>query len=424
MRIHLVGCSHHESSLDIREKLSFSPDQVRHALTQFRKTYPSSEAVLLSTCNRTELYAAASDIETLPSHAQMIDFLGDFHGLNNESLKNELFQYDGERVVKHLFTVAASLDSMVVGEAQILSQVKQAYETAVEFNRSMPYSHSVFQSALRVAKKVASQTTIHEKRVSVPSVAVSEFAKGIFETFEDKRTLVIGAGEMALETISYLKSEGCRDFLVVNRSQSKAEAIAKETGGEFRKFEDLINLLPDVDLVVSTTGAEQPIVTLDEFSSIEKQRQQRTLFVIDLAVPRDFEPSIGDCLNVYLYSIDDFRTVCDANRKARQDQWPLAEKIIDQQTQEFLSEINHRATGPTIKRLKEQADVIKANEVERLFNKLETLDEKERKEINNSFNRLVNKILHPPLESLKDDTSSGSKHGLLDAIRKLFQIGD
>ncbi len=424
MKLHLVGCSHHESSLDVREKLAFSPEQVRRALSKFRESFPSTEAVLLSTCNRTELYAASLNTKDIPSHDEMISFLGQFHGLQDDSLGQQLFQYDGEQVVRHLFTVAASLDSMVVGEAQILSQVKQAYETATEFNHSMPFSHSIFQSALRVAKQVANQTTIHKKRVSIPSVAVSDFAKGIFEKFDDKKVLVVGAGEMASETLNYLKSEGSREFLIVNRNFERAQSLAEESGGTAYPFENLLELLSQVDLVVSTTGAEQPIVTKAQFEAIEKQRQQKTLFVIDLAVPRDFAPAIGECPNVYLYSIDDFQTVCEANRKARKDQWPIAEKIISQQTEDFFKEINHRSTGPTIRRLKEQANIIKDAEVQRLFNKLESLDPNVQKEIENSFNRLVNKILHPPLESLRDDTKQGSQHGLLDALRKLFQIGD
>ena len=217
----------------------------------------------------------------------------------------------GDEAVQHLFTVAASLDSMVVGEPQILAQVKQAYQLATEEGSTGPLLHAAFQAALKAAKRVAGETTIQQRRVSIPSVAVADFAQQIFERFDDKHTLVIGAGEMAEETLRYLKDQGARDVTVVNRSPERALELAGRWGGRARPWDDLLAAMAEADLVISTTGAEEPIVTLEQFLTVEPRRHGRPLFILDLAVPRDFDPAIGDRPEVYLYSIDDLREACE-----------------------------------------------------------------------------------------------------------------
>ena len=363
MKLQVVGCSHHNASVAVREKLAFSPEQARSALGQLRARFPQSEAVLLSTCNRVELYLAAEDAERCPSHHEVAEFFAEFHGLNSIELFEELFERTGEDAVRHLFTVAASLDSMVVGEAQIHNQVKQAYEQARAGNTAGSLLHSAFQVAIRVAKRVANETAIQQKRTSIPSVAVGEFAKGFFERFDDKRVLVIGAGEMAEETIRYLRDEGANDIWIVNRSPERATALAERLGGQAAPWQQLWELLVAADIVVSTTGANDPIVTQETYQPVDAARAQRPLFVLDLAVPRDFDPRIAERFGVYLYTIDDLRTVCEANQLARQREWPRAERIIDEETDRFMRELHHRATGPTIRRLKERADEVKEEEL-------------------------------------------------------------
>ncbi len=424
MKLQMVGCSHHNSSLEVRERLAFSTEQARQALSLLRQRFPDSEAVLLSTCNRTELYTAADKDGRCPSHHDVVEFLAEFHGLNSMEIFDDLFERTGEDAVRHLFTVAASLDSMVVGEAQILSQVRQAYELAKAEQHAGTLMNAIFENARRVGKRVATETAINQKRVSIPSVAVAEFAKQIFERFDDKRVLVIGAGEMAEETITYLRDEGARVITVINRNLDRAEQLAGRMGGRAAAWEQMDALLVEADLIVSTTGAPRPIVTLEDFKRIEHDRYQRTLFILDLAVPRDFEPVIGDRLGVYLYSIDDLRTVCDANRAAREREWPKAERIIEEETVRFMTELHHRATGPTIRRLKERARELKDDELRRLMNKLGELEPRSRDEIQRAFDRLINKLLHPPLESLRDEAQQGTPHGLLDALKRLFQLKD
>ncbi|MCH2177613.1 MAG: glutamyl-tRNA reductase [Mariniblastus sp.] len=423
MILQIVGCSHHRSSVEIRERLAFSPKQTSTFLEAFQKSYPQSEVVLLSTCNRTEVYTAGHSSDLIPSTQEMSMFLAESCGIRHADIHDFLFEHADEQAIRHLFSVAASLDSMVIGEAQILSQVKQAYRQAADLNQSMPLTHHAFQAAIRVAKRVARETNIHANRVSIPSIAVGVFARQIFERLDNKRILVIGGGKMAAETLNYIQSGGGHDFVVVNRTQEAARRLAEKFHAEVATWDDLPKQLQLADVIISTTGASQPVVTTEMYRQIERGRQQRPLFVLDLAIPRDFEPAIGDCLNVYLYSIDDLQQECERNRDARASEWPKAQKILDQETARFMSDLAHRSKAPTIQRLKKQAQEIKEAEFERLMNRLGEIDPVHKKEIEASLHRIVNKLLHPPLESLKDESEAGSA-GLLDALKRLFQLGD
>jgi glutamyl-tRNA reductase len=424
MKVQMIGCSHHHSSVAVRERLAFAPTQVGKALDNLRERFPQAEAVLLSTCNRVEIYTAAEDPEASPSHEQVAQFMADFHGLPIYEIFDDLFERTGEDAVRHLFMVAASLDSMVVGEPQILAQVKQAYETAKDRQSAGPLTHGIFQTAVRVAKRVASETTLHQRRVSIPSVAVGDFAAQIFQRFDDKQVLVVGAGEMAEETLRYLQDEGAHHVTVVNRSHDRACELAARWRGRAVPWEQLGDELARADLVVSTTGAGEPIVTLAAFKAIEPARYQRPLFILDLAIPRDFEPAIGDSLGVYLYSIDDLQAACQRNREDRDRELPSAIHIVEDETARFMAELHHRATAPIIKRLKDGWQQPKTDELKRLFNKLPELDDRSRGEIEQAFERLINKLLHPPLESLRSESQTGPPHGLLDALKRLFQLKD
>lgn len=424
MKMLMVGCSHKEASIAVRERLAFSPEQVLAALQRHRELFPRREAVLLSTCNRTEFYLASDAAEDVPTASEAIRFLAECRGLDPEVVSSELIERTDEEAIVHLFTVAASLDSMVVGEAQILSQVKQAYETAAEVQDSMPLMHAAFQRAIRVAKRIAAETRIHERRVSVPSVAVSELATQIFERFDDKSILVIGAGEMADETLTYLRAQGASHIRLINRTRERAESLAAKFQATVHPWEELLDRLAEADMVVSTTGASQPIVTLDDYRAIERRREQRILFVLDLAIPRDFDPAIGDSLNVFLYSVDDLQAQCAKNLAARRKELPKAEKIVTGEARRFMGDLGHRASVPTIRQLKDKAEEIKRQELERLLHRLEGMDEKGRDEIRYAFDRLVAKILHPPLESLRDEATEEAGHSLVDAVRRLFQLRD
>jgi glutamyl-tRNA reductase len=276
-----------------------------------------------------------------------------------------------------------------------------------------------------VARRVASETELHRHRVSIPSVAIADFASRIFEQFEDKRVLVIGAGKMAQETLHYLTDAGARQIIVLNRDFERGRAAADQWNGRPVAWDQLTQELIAADLVVSTTGADQPIVTLANYrQNVARSRHQRPLFILDLAIPRDFEPAIGDELGVYLYAIDDLAEACERNRQARQSALPPAERIVDEETCAFAGGTRHRAAAPVIARFREGLECVQLSELERLYNRLPNLDERSRNEIRQFADRLVAKMLHPPLESLRDESRNGTHHGLLEALQRLFQLKD
>ncbi|MGI9473150.1 MAG: glutamyl-tRNA reductase [Rubripirellula sp.] len=425
MKLQMIGCSHHDAAVEFREKISFTNEQVGQALGDFRQRFPASEIVLISTCNRVELYATGGGDNEL-DRDDVAEFLADQHHLKADEVVDQMIYRVGSDAVEHLFTVAASLDSMVVGEAQILSQVKLAYDTACNSGSAGPLTHSVFQAANRAAKRVQQETTIHRRRVSVPSVAVGEVATEVFDTLSNKRVVLCGAGEMGEETLRYLKQAGASDICILNRSYERAVALAKAFGAESALWNSLNEQVIDADLLIGTTSATDPIMDEATFLPLHAKRKDRVLLILDLAVPRDFDPAIGELPSIYLYSIDDLQSACDRNRRERQKEWPKAKQIISEETQRFLQAFNHKATGPVIQRLREHAQDLKNDELERLINKLKLseLDPSARKEIEKSFDRLINKLLHPPLASLRDDAAEGHRRGLLEALRHLFNLGD
>jgi len=420
----LVGGTHRTMPLELRERLAFSAEQSAAALAAFRGRFPGREAVLLSTCNRVELYAAGEHEAALPATAELVSFLAECRGLEPDRLEPVISRRRDEAVVRHLFGVAAGLDSMVLGEPQILGQVKQAWTLAQQAGTTGPLTAGMFQAALRAAKRVATETGIGRERTSIPSVAVADFAAAVFERFDDKRVLLLGAGKMAAETLRYLREAGARDVTVVNRTASRAVELAARLGARPGDFAELPAELAAADLVVSTTGAEQPVVSLAAFRRVEDQRDGRPLVVLDLAVPRDFDHRIGDRPGVWLYSVDDLAAACDANRKSRQREMPAALGIVEEEALRFLADMHHRTTAPVIEQLKAGWSETGEAELERLFRRLPDLGEAERGEIRQAFERYAAKLLHPPLASLRSESRSGPPHGLVDALKRLFQLGE
>lgn len=424
MNLQMVSCNHHTADLTIRGRLNFPKSELARAYGELRSLFPSSELVVLSTCNRVEVYAAQEETSSCPTHRQLAEFLSRFHNVPLDDFFQDLFEQRGPDAVRHLFQVAASIDSMVLGEPQIVAQVKEAYSLAQENLATGPITNALFQRALGVAKRVRSETGLAEGRVSIASVAVGEFGKGIFDRFDDKVVLVIGAGEMAVETLRYLHEEGAREILVTNRTPERAYSIAETWGGKVCPFENLDESLAAADIVVSTTGAGRYLADASQFAKIRRKQGGKNVFILDLGVPRDFDPAINDLdENIFLYSIDNLQEVCDRNRVARKLEIQKASRIIDDETGRFLAELNHRATGPIVRRLREQWREVIDVELNKLFARSPDL-EKERPNIERAFEQIVNKLLHPPLETLKDESHEGTPHGLLDALKRLFRLHD
>ena len=406
----------------MRECFAVGGDESATVTNDLRAAAGLTEVVLLSTCNRVELYAAGEEAAVPPPAEQLVSFLAECRGIDAAVLAPVLARESDEAVVRHLFSVASGLDSMVLGEPQIVSQVKQAWALAQRTETAGPLTGGMFQAALRTAKRVASETALGRERLSIPSVAVADFARGVFERFDDKRVLVIGAGKMAHETLRYLREAGAHDIVVVNRTADRADRLAARLGGRPGRFADLVAELAAADLVVSTTGASEPVVPADLFARAESGREGRPLVVLDLAVPRDFDPAIGARPGVWLYSIDDLGAACEANRRSRHREMPGALAIVDEETRRFMGDLHHRSTAPVIERLRAGWTETGEAELDRLFRRVPSLDDAARAEIRQAFERYAAKMLHSPLASLRNESRSGPPHGLLDALKRLFDL--
>ena len=409
MNVLVVSCNHHKAGVQLRERLAFSnAELLNNAYSQWREIHPDSELVVLSTCNRVEIYAADEREDDGVSFDDITRFISRFHNVPTDD-------------VEHLFEVACSIDSMVLGEPQIVNQVKEAYRVAQENEACGPLTNVLFQHALKVSAQVRTETGLADGRVSIASVAVGDFGKSIFSRFDNKTVLVIGAGEMAEETLTYLQSEGVRRIIVANRSRERADRLAAQFKGEAVDFSTLDEWLAKADVIVSTTGATQTLITKERFAAARARSQRHPVFILDLAAPRDFDPAAGNVDdNVFLYDLDALEETCSRNRAAREAEVDKARGIIAAQTRTFMQEIYHRATGPVIHRLREHWTDISRSELDRLYRKLPTLDNAQRQAIEATIQRIVNKLLHPPLEALKDEAKEGTPEGLLHAIRRLF----
>ena len=425
MKYWMLGVDHKTASVAVREKYSFSRERARAFLDDWRGRFPDHEAVLLSTCNRTELYIGAQS-DSAPGEANLFNFFAEHAEKPADSTPSspagDLRLLREKDAVQHLFSVAASLESMVLGEPQILAQIKEAYRLASEEGTAGIALHSLFQSALKAAKQVSAETGLFRHRTSLPAVAISDFALELFEKLSDKRTLVLGAGEMAEETLRYLTDAGGKEIAVANCSREKAEALARQFGGRAVGWETRTEQLAKADLVIAATGAEEPVVTAEQYQAIAASRSGRPLFMLDLSVPRNLDPRLAKMPNVYLYTIDDLEEVCQRNRKARQREIPKAQNVIAQQTGIFLKEIRLRDTGELIGELRAEWNRVKDEEVDRLLHKCGALSAENEAEIRYAFDRLINKLLHAPMRSLRDESQEAKPSALLEAMRKLFRF--
>lgn len=423
MNLQVVYCTYRSTDLAIRDRLSFSSDDdVLRAHDELKRRYPGCEHVVVSTCNRIEVYVAQADAEAGPNQQEIAAFLGEFHGIPMDEFFDVLLREEGPGAVKHLFEVAAGVDSMVLGESQIVQQVKKAYELSTRGDASGPVTHALFQRALRVASRTRSETSLGSGRLSVASVAVGEFANAIFDRFADKHVLVIGAGEMARETLRYLRDAGVSHITVVNRSFERGEALAQEFSGMAVPWDDRHSPLANADIVVSATGASVPVLTADDIRRV-RTSAEKPLVLLDLGAPRDIEPEAGGVDDgIFLYDVDDLKQASDRNRKKRHREIDRCAKIIDEETESFVRDVYHQATGPIIRDLRSSWEMVAAEELDTLFRRHPELDEKTRANIERSVRRITGRLLHPPLEALRDDANTGHSVGLVDAVRRLFGL--
>jgi glutamyl-tRNA reductase len=419
MELLVIGLNHKTAPIAIRECLAFPEDKLEKALSQAYGLSSVKENMIVSTCNRVEVYAATR--ETEKAIHDLKNFLSQYHGISLKEFENSLYTHVGEEAVKHLFRVASSLDSMVLGEPQILGQIKDAYDMAQQANTSGLILHRLLHRAFHVAKRVRTETKIAISAVSVSSVAV-ECAEKIFGTLEKKTVLLIGAGEMCELAARHLISGGVEKILVTNRTYDRAVDLAKEFRGEAIPFEEMSQGFKKTDIVISATNSPQYLIGHDQITKVMRDRKQKPIFFIDIADPRDIEPKVGDIENVYLYNIDDLRKVANENIKDREKEAQRAEAIVQDEVVKFVGWYRSLDVTPTIVALREKFEEIRKKELEKTLSLHPDLSDKEKKSLEALTSAIINKILHTPITLLKQTNEEAMADLYLDALHALFGL--
>ena len=420
MDIILVGLSHNTAPVEIRECLSFSGEHLTAGILKLRDYEEILECVILSTCNRVEVYATVEKPEL--GVARVKDFLHACQpDLPLEKITQHLYIHKNEGVIRHLFRVAASLDSMVIGETQILGQVKDAFDCALLNKTTGVVLNKLFKKSIFTAKRVRTETRIGESAVSISFAAV-ELAKKIFSNLRSKTGMLIGAGEMGELAAQNLVNSGIKEIVVSNRNYDRALDLARSYNGRVTRFEDFLQEMVNVDVVICSTGAPNYVIRFEDVQDIIHRRKNRPLFFIDISVPRNIDPEINKIGNVFLYDIDDLQAVVETNLKARKEEAEKGEKIVAEEVGKFTQWFKSLEVVPTIIALKDKVEEIRRKELERTMGRLRSLSPEEVQIIDGLTNTIINKILHNPLVALK--LEAHSTNGLLyaEAVRKLFAL--
>jgi len=432
MRVIMLGVSHHTAAVELREQLSLAGDALDAALDRLGQDFPNAERVVLSTCNRTELYVARPAHQP-PDGDALRQVLSDVSGAPLDALTAASIHRENEQALSHLYRVASGLESMVLGEPQILGQIKRAYECATERGAVGGVLHKVFQDALAVAKRVRHETGIGDGRVSVASVAV-DYARQIFDHFDDKTVVCLGAGEMAKVTLRHLMNLNPARLWVANRSPQRARGLVEQLGiapslGGARTLDDLDTLLVEADVMVTSTGSSEPVITHERFKPLLRRRRGRPLAILDIALPRDVEPAVGSLHDVYLYNIDDLQRVVMRTYEARGDQVAACEAKLRDAVRACMAEVQHRDVGRLVKALRHRLHEVGDAERERTLKKLAAADPAMLPALIDDAvaehtHRLVNKILHMPLSQLDARDPDAPLAFYASALRRLFGLND
>ncbi len=417
----LVGLNHRTAPLAVRERLFAGCQEEVNLLGDLRAIDGVREVLHLYTCNRVELVASVDEtpeiMDTLKS------FLARYGGLTDDEAASCLYGYRDEEAIKHLFRVTSSLDSLVMGEAQILGQVKDAYRQALAQNATGIALNRLMHRAFRTAKRVRTETGIAANPVSVSFAAV-ELAKKIFGTLSGKKTLIIGAGEMAELTCTHLIGNGAEEITVANRSLAQAELLAEKYSGKAVGLSALDEALCDADIVISSTGAPSYIVTEDMVRHCLRKRKNRLLFLVDIAVPRDIDPAADGIENVYLYNIDNLQDIVDENIKNRRRESIMAERIVQEEVAQYASWLKELEAVPTIVSLRSKAEGIVRMEMAKAENWMSQLEIEDREKVDALVNGIVNKILHAPMAVMKEESAEFHSQDIVAAARQLFRLDD
>ncbi|MCX8012041.1 MAG: glutamyl-tRNA reductase, partial [Desulfobacterota bacterium] len=373
----------------------------------------------LSTCNRVEIICTGENIEAVVWGIKK--FLSDFHQIPIEKIASYLYFYQNQEAISHIFRVASGLDSMVIGEPQILGQLKEAYRIAANYKRTGVVLNRLFHKAFSVAKRVRTETGVSHRAVSI-GFAAAELARKIFDNLAERKILLVGAGKMAELVTRHLLNYGVKELFITNRTLEKAISLANEFSGKVLPFERILDDMVLTDIVISSTAAQHFIISYSEVVNLLHKRKNKPMFFIDIAVPRNIDPQINNLPNVYLYNIDDLDGVVMANRRAREKEAMRAEKIIDDEQKQFYFWFQQQAVTPTIIQLREKVEKIRIHEIEKTFRRWEGLGAKEKEKIDILTSAIVNKFLHDPITFLKAKNELGGSS--VEIIKKIFKLND
>ncbi|NOT22246.1 MAG: glutamyl-tRNA reductase [Nitrospiraceae bacterium] len=422
MHIIVVGLSHKTAPVEIREKLAIPESRMGEALARLCSYQGVREGILLSTCNRVEVYAVVDEIEA--GYGRIQDFLADAHlSLSSEQLTPHLYWHQGDRAISHLFRVASSLDSMIVGESQILGQIKEAFEVALAHKATGIILNKVMKKAISVAKRVRTETTIAEMAVSVSYAAV-ELAKKIFSDLSEKTVLLVGAGEMAKLAARHFIASGIRHVQVTTRNPQNALELANRFGGTAVAFEDFRKEMASADIVLVSTGAAHYLVSEDDVQHSVKQRMNRPMFLIDISVPRNIDPAVRHVDNAFLFDIDDLKSRVEQNRGRRQNEAEKAELMIVDEVGVVRQWLQSLEVTPTIVALRARIDEIKQAELNKTLGRLSNLSASERELIEAMASSIANKLIHNTMVTLKAEVNSSEGSAFVEAARRFFSLSD
>ena len=421
MHLFLLGVSHRTAPVDLRERLDFSSRDVGAAVESLAARSSAAESVVLSTCNRSEIYTASNDPER--AREELVAFLGDYHQLPHDVFLPHLFAHDDVAAVRHLFRVAAGLDSLVVGEPQILGQVKDAFQAAAERHCTGPLLNKAFHWAFGVGKRVRSETALGEGAVSVSFAAVS-LARKIFGRLDGRRVLVIGAGEISGLTAQHLRSHGVAEIVITSRTTAHADALAAAVGGHTVPWDEMRQAMARADIVVTATGSQRPIIFREDVEAVRGRRRTEPLFIIDVAVPRDVHPAVTEIEQVFLYNVDDLQGVVEENLARRGAEIARAEAIVAEELTRFTAWQRSRRAIPTVVALRQRFDDIRQAELRRLENRLTGLPPETRARVDEVTHLIVEKLLLEPTEQLKALPDEETQASYTEAVNWLFRLGD
>jgi glutamyl-tRNA reductase len=421
MKVVVCGINHTTAPVEVRERVAFDPPSLPAAFRELTAARGFPEALILSTCNRVEVTVVAG--ENVDAPAALEEFLATSHRVEPSFLRPHLYHHEDREAVRHIFRVASSLDSMVVGEPQILGQMKSAYAEAKAHGALTGLLDSVLTRAFSVAKRVRSETDIARSAVSVSFVAV-ELAKEIFGSLAGRRVLLVGAGKMSELAARYLHRAGADQIFVTNRTHDRAVEMARVFSGSIVQYDKFAARLPEIDIVIASSGAPHYVLRKDEMKRVIEARRNRPVFLIDIAVPRNIDPAVNDLDNVFLYDIDDLQKVVEANRRGRLQQAEEAEAIISGEVERMMSRLKAREVTPTIVGLQQRLEQLRQGEIERVRGKLGALTPQQEEALEALTRGLMSKIAHTPIAELRKQ--AGDPNGLqtIDLIRRVFRLDE